>query len=664
MLNPSIFAAFERMWQHVVAKLSTKAEANHNHDDNYDEKGAATGALNQVIGDLSAHNTSDSAHNDIRALISALTERLDQLGTSNESELVEQLTEVRELIETNRTDLEELLNAKVNISDIVDNLTSTDTSQPLSANQGKELKGLIDALQEAVNNKVNTDHTHDDLYYTEAEVDTLIADIVASANEYADEKIDATISSHTHNYAGSSSAGGAATTALTCTGNSETATKATQDGNGNVIFDTYATKSELSNKTSEPYKHEITEVAHRGWSQAPENTLPAWQEAYKLGFRYMEGDVTKTQDGVYVMLHDNTIDRTSDGSGDISTLTYAQASAYDYGSWKGSQYTGTKLPTFEEFINFCRNTNIHPYIELKYNLNETDIVNIINIVSKYKMLDNCTWISFNTDWLMVVRNNLPYARIGVSNSGITEARLDTLEPLRKTGSVFYFGELQFLNETNLELARNRGIEVEAWSCSTAGVIKNAHPYISGFCVDYIRVADELNELAGVSKTSDGGTVLYSVTGAGSGIYANGNTTADNVNSVVLADPTKKLKRIKIYARFPYCTHIQEFSIADETGGNDSLYGARLGGIFVPTADNVNGVNRHYFSKLNFCVNETTSGWIFQVTDSGWMSMGIASVATTDFANNSTTKLSGTEYPYWNQRHNSDYVIYKIIGYID
>lgn len=74
----------------------------------------------------------------------------------------------------------------------------------------------------------------------------LSANISLSASD-----VGASSSSHTHKYAGSSSAGGAATSALTCTGNSATATKATQDGNGNNIVNTYCTKAELEQAVSQ-----------------------------------------------------------------------------------------------------------------------------------------------------------------------------------------------------------------------------------------------------------------------------------------------------------------------------------------------------------------------------------------------------------------------------
>ena len=99
---------------------------------------------------------------------------------------------------------------------------------------------------------------------------------------------------------------------------------------------------------------EIKAVAHRGYStEAPENTLPAFRLAKENGFDYVECDVVFTSDNVPVLLHDSSIDRTSNGEGKISSLTYEEVSQYDFGSWFSEEYAGVKIPTFDEFLKLC-----------------------------------------------------------------------------------------------------------------------------------------------------------------------------------------------------------------------------------------------------------------------------------------------------------------------
>ena len=81
--------------------------------------------------------------------------------------------------------------------------------------------------------------------------------------------------------------------------------------------------------------------------------MSAFQKAYEYGYKYVETDVTFTADGVPVLLHDDSIDRTSNGSGKIASLTYEYVRTLDFGSWKSKEYAGEKIPSFDEFMAFC-----------------------------------------------------------------------------------------------------------------------------------------------------------------------------------------------------------------------------------------------------------------------------------------------------------------------
>ncbi len=104
---------------------------------------------------ISNHNTSPASHADIRSLITGLNDRMNALMDSDDTTL-DQLSEIVEYIKSNRTLIESITTDKVNVSDIVDNLTSIDTNKPISANQGKVLKDLIDELNTSLAN-----HTSD-----------------------------------------------------------------------------------------------------------------------------------------------------------------------------------------------------------------------------------------------------------------------------------------------------------------------------------------------------------------------------------------------------------------------------------------------------------------------------------------------------------------------
>ena len=146
---------------------------------------------------------------------------------------------------------------------------------------------------------------------------------------------------------------------------------------------------------------EVKAVAHRGYSiEAPENTLPAYRLAKEKGFNYGECDVAFTKDGVAILLHDSSIDRTSNGEGRIENLTYEEVLQYDFGSWFSEDYAGLKIPTFEEFLDVCKEINLNPYIELKSSGGYTkeQIVSLVEMVEQKGMSKVSTWISFKYDY--------------------------------------------------------------------------------------------------------------------------------------------------------------------------------------------------------------------------------------------------------------------------
>lgn len=98
-----------------------------------------------VSGQISTHNTNDEAHNDIRELVSGLTTRLNALADSDDTTL-DQLSEIVAYIKNNKSLIDGITTSKVNVGDIIDNLTTNVTNKPLSAAQGVALKSLIDAI--------------------------------------------------------------------------------------------------------------------------------------------------------------------------------------------------------------------------------------------------------------------------------------------------------------------------------------------------------------------------------------------------------------------------------------------------------------------------------------------------------------------------------------
>jgi glycerophosphoryl diester phosphodiesterase len=91
--------------------------------------------------------------------------------------------------------------------------------------------------------------------------------------------------------------------------------------------------------------------AHRGDPEsAPENTLAAFDAAVALGVDYVETDVVRTADGVLVLLHDDDLDRTTNGQGPVAEATAAEVLALDAGSWFDQRFSGERVMTVDEFL--------------------------------------------------------------------------------------------------------------------------------------------------------------------------------------------------------------------------------------------------------------------------------------------------------------------------
>ena len=125
-----------------------------------DPKGTAASAV-------SAHNTSNDAHNDIRLLLKDLSDKWNAFFDSDDTTM-DQATELIQAIKDNAGTIEQLTSGKVNVKDIINNLTTNVTNKPLSAAQGVVLKGLVDSLTIKVNGKPDL---------SESEIDTLAAAI-------------------------------------------------------------------------------------------------------------------------------------------------------------------------------------------------------------------------------------------------------------------------------------------------------------------------------------------------------------------------------------------------------------------------------------------------------------------------------------------------------
>jgi glycerophosphoryl diester phosphodiesterase len=122
---------------------------------------------------------------------------------------------------------------------------------------------------------------------------------------------------------------------------------------------------------------EVVVISHRGEHlRHPENTMPAFIEAVRVRADYIEVDVRTTLDGKLVLMHDSDVGRTTDGKGEVAKMTLEQIRALDAGIKKDIAFAGTKVPTFDEVLDYARG-KIGIYVDCK-SISAKDLVEHLN----------------------------------------------------------------------------------------------------------------------------------------------------------------------------------------------------------------------------------------------------------------------------------------------
>lgn len=138
--------------------------------------------------------------------------------------------------------------------------------------------------------------------------------------------------------------------------------------------------------------------AHRGAScAAPENTLAAFEKAAEVGADGIELDVHLSSDGQLVVIHDDTVDRTTNGNGSVHNMTFEQLRSLDASMGKPG-FSGAQIPTLEEVYRLVKPTNLMVNVELKENAWDggfTVIPKVLELEEKYGMVGRVFYSSFN-----------------------------------------------------------------------------------------------------------------------------------------------------------------------------------------------------------------------------------------------------------------------------
>lgn len=155
-------------------------------------------------------------------------------------------------------------------------------------------------------------------------------------------------------------------------------------------------------------------VAHRGCrSLYPENTLPGFRKAVQLGVDAIEFDVHPTRDGALVVTHDDTIDRCSNGIGNVHDYTLVELKTFDFGFWKGEAFRGTQIPTFDEVLDLILGES-DPALQLLIELKEDDFhctEQILEIIRRRRIEKRVVVLSFFANQLKHLHKLAPDLRL-------------------------------------------------------------------------------------------------------------------------------------------------------------------------------------------------------------------------------------------------------------
>ncbi|MBT2615085.1 MULTISPECIES: glycerophosphodiester phosphodiesterase family protein [unclassified Bacillus (in: firmicutes)] len=148
---------------------------------------------------------------------------------------------------------------------------------------------------------------------------------------------------------------------------------------------------------------ELLIIAHRGdSSEAPEHTMPSYEKAINSRADFIEIDLRMTKDNQLIAMHDETVDRTTNGLGKVSDYTLDELKALDAGSWFNEEYKGEEILTLQEILDRFK-TDTNYYIETKTvdNLNVME-EKLLKILSDRQLLDKVVIQSFSSESLKLI----------------------------------------------------------------------------------------------------------------------------------------------------------------------------------------------------------------------------------------------------------------------
>ncbi len=208
----------------------------------------------------------------------------------------------------------------------------------------------------------------------------------------------------------------------------------------------------------------VIAVAHRGASAyAPENTVAAFDEAVRLHAKAVEFDIQLSADGAIVVIHDETLQRTTNGRGRVKDYQLFDLLRLDAGSWLHPRFAGTRIPTLDEAL-LAIGPHALPVLELKAPIPGALL---LQHLQRYDLLDDCLVISFRPQWLLEVRKHTPKIPLGLLSDRFTH---DLPARAKALDADVLLLSTEALSPESAHAANAEGLELWCYTANDIGLV--------------------------------------------------------------------------------------------------------------------------------------------------------------------------------------------------
>lgn len=210
-------------------------------------------------------------------------------------------------------------------------------------------------------------------------------------------------------------------------------------------------------------------IAHRGASgHTPENTMAAFQRAVELGASFIETDLQVTRDGCFVAIHDDTVDRTTNGSGEVQEFTLDELRGVDAGLWFDRDFMGERIPTLAQILEFSIANDVVFYLELKYPAMTGMDHALVAALQKAQNVARSIVISFDPGTLAPLRRIDPSIMVGLL---VEENHPDGIQAARELGACQLCPKFSCVTPALVEQAHRADLKVVTWTVNTVDTMR-------------------------------------------------------------------------------------------------------------------------------------------------------------------------------------------------